>query len=147
MAGTNSLPSLHWKRDPHQPISSSIKKPNHLIPRQLGYLWRPVAFRPCLSAGLALSYINFILYLLYVKRLLRIKGTMWYWQRNKWQKVKLEMFCTSLQIWIAHSNETLPQSLFFWNGSVGNDSEKKGNQLETTDSLLTSIFYSWFPSL
>jgi len=33
------------------------KKPNHLYLRQLGYLLRPVAFRPYLSTGLALSQV------------------------------------------------------------------------------------------
>ncbi len=43
-------------------ITTKNKKPNHLISRQLGYLVRPVAFRPCLAAGLALSYLNLYLF-------------------------------------------------------------------------------------
>jgi len=37
-----------------------IKKPSYLEKRQLGYLLRPVAFRPCLAAGMALSSSNYM---------------------------------------------------------------------------------------
>jgi hypothetical protein len=37
-----------------------MKKPSNLCSRQLGYLLRPVAFRPCLTTGLALSSIKCI---------------------------------------------------------------------------------------
>jgi hypothetical protein len=53
------------------------KKPDFLPPRQPGYLLRPLAFRPCLPAGLALSYI-FFLTELYVMRRALVKGAMLY---------------------------------------------------------------------
>jgi len=62
-------------------IIAPIKKPNYLIPRQLGYHLRPVAFRPCLPAGLALSlvYKNLIFNLNYIRRNdKQSRATMWW---------------------------------------------------------------------
>jgi hypothetical protein len=42
------------------------------------YLLRSVAFRPCLTAGLALSRLLILLPELYVKRLFLVNGTEWY---------------------------------------------------------------------
>jgi hypothetical protein len=45
-----------------------------------------VAFRPCLTAGLALSCFLILLPELYVKRLFLVNGTAWYKAEKSWKK-------------------------------------------------------------
>jgi len=66
-----------------------------------------VVFRPCLPAGLALSYLNILLYLIIREEIVLSQADIVALTGNKWQKVRLKMLFTPLNRRFAHFNFTL----------------------------------------